>query len=311
PTTPVTFVSLACSGATIKEGLVGSYDGIDKKSDEPPLPPQLDVLRQIEASRPVDALIISIGANDVHFSDVVKACVPHPLHLLRARRCFDNQVTFGKKTYPNVANAVADLVAALPAAYKDLGSRLREIGIPAQDVYLMQYFDPIAGANGAACTSRWRILGISATAIEQARARILTPLNEAGESAAAKGDLKWHYVSGISDRFRGHGYCAKGRDTWVVKLTKSLFREHHYVGVLHPNEEGHRQIARVLAADLEQGIPSACGVAAQACEAAREPEISDTTTAALEGSGAAVVLGLGGIFVSRNRPRWRRNRRTS
>jgi lysophospholipase L1-like esterase len=309
PTTPVTFVSMACSGATVQTGLVASYDGIDQKAGEAPLPPQLDVLRQIETSRPVDALVISIGANDVRFSDVVKTCVPflHPVHPLRARRCFDHQGTLGGITYPNVAQAVARLVNALPDGYDDVGRRLQEIGIPAQDVYLMQYFDPIAGANGAACTKG--ILGISATALAQARASILTVLNKAGEDAAAR--LHWHYVRGISDRFKGHGYCARGRDAWVVKLTKSLFREHHFVGVLHPNEEGHRRIARVLAADLEQGLPSACGVAVQACEAASEPEISDTATGLLEGGGAVVGVGLLGIFLRRNRPRWQRNRDVS
>jgi lysophospholipase L1-like esterase len=303
PTTPVTFVSLACSGATVQEGLVGSYDGAAKKAGEPQLPPQLDVLRQIEASRPVDALVISVGANDVHFSDVVKACVPL-LHPLRARRCFDEKGTIDRNTDQNLGQEIARLVSALPTGYDDVGRRIQEIGIPAQNVYLMQYFDPIAGANGAACTNR--VLGINAAAIARARKDILVPLNDAGETAAKRHN--WHYVRGISDLFRGHGYCADSGHAWVVKLTRSLFREHHFVGVLHPNEEGHRQIAPVLADALEQGIPSDCGVAVQTCGAAREPEISDTATGALEGGGALVGLGLLGILVRRSLPRWRRNR---
>jgi hypothetical protein len=40
----VTFVPLACSGATIEEGLLNPYDGIEKDASKGPLPPQVDQL---------------------------------------------------------------------------------------------------------------------------------------------------------------------------------------------------------------------------------------------------------------------------
>lgn len=305
PTTPVTFVSVACSGATIGTGLVGSYNGIAQKRGEPPLAPQLDVLRQIEASRPVDALVISIGANDVHFSDVVRACVPalNLTHLLRVRHCFNNPGKIQGTEYSDLGREVARLIGALPDGYDELARRIRGIGIPPRNVYLMQYFSPLVGNGGGLCTRG--MLGISAQAISQAQTRILVPLNQAGEEAAKR--LNWHYVSGVADQFRGHGYCASGKATWVVKLTRSLFGQHGFTGVLHPNAEGAQQIAVVLASALERGIPSQCGLALGACAPAALPEVSGTVTGILLGGAGLVGLVLSGVFVSRNWSRWRGN----
>lgn len=98
PRTSVTFVHLACSGATMLYGLRGYYqgtehpEGIDNKvcnPDDPNLPrptppsippadcirPQLDVAKEIVGGREVDAVYVSIGGNDAHFADIVIACV--------------------------------------------------------------------------------------------------------------------------------------------------------------------------------------------------------------------------------------------
>src|SRR6478672_11439489 len=43
----VTFVPLACSGATIDVGLLGAYDGVQPNRRRGPLPPQVDVLDRL------------------------------------------------------------------------------------------------------------------------------------------------------------------------------------------------------------------------------------------------------------------------
>ena len=81
PHSTVTFVSLACSGATIEEGLLGRQ--VNRPSDRPS---QVDALTGLlcppaatcagpDEQRRVDALVISIGGNDIGFSDIVKACI--------------------------------------------------------------------------------------------------------------------------------------------------------------------------------------------------------------------------------------------
>jgi hypothetical protein len=71
PKTSVTFVHLACSGATVVEGIIGPYVGI-----EPGAPvSQIVMADTLVGSREVDAIYTSIGGNDARFADIVKACV--------------------------------------------------------------------------------------------------------------------------------------------------------------------------------------------------------------------------------------------
>ncbi|HEV7720793.1 MAG TPA: hypothetical protein VGO60_05895, partial [Iamia sp.] len=67
PHTSITFVHVACSGASITEGLLGAYDGQDP-SKGTRLAPQLDQVRDLVGTRPIDAVTVSVGANDAKFS---------------------------------------------------------------------------------------------------------------------------------------------------------------------------------------------------------------------------------------------------
>ena len=73
PHSSVTFIHLACSGARVQRGLLREYLGIEP--DGPPFPPQLDRVAELAAGREIDALVISIGGNDVNFSSLIEACI--------------------------------------------------------------------------------------------------------------------------------------------------------------------------------------------------------------------------------------------
>jgi hypothetical protein len=81
PHTSVTFVHLACSGARVHTGLLGEYLGIEE--DGPPLAPQIDRVRELADGHEIDALLISIGGNDVNFANVVESCI-------LGERCYEN-----------------------------------------------------------------------------------------------------------------------------------------------------------------------------------------------------------------------------
>ena len=94
PRTSVTFVHLACSGASIVYGLLGSYTGVEKAGTDnnewcnertgpfdpgpPPgacIDPQIGEAQEIVGNREIDAVYVSIGGNDAHFADIVVACI--------------------------------------------------------------------------------------------------------------------------------------------------------------------------------------------------------------------------------------------
>jgi hypothetical protein len=73
PHTSVTFVHLACSGGRIHRALLEPYLGIEEDGD--PFPPQIDRVAELADGHEIDALFVSIGGNDINFSNVLEACI--------------------------------------------------------------------------------------------------------------------------------------------------------------------------------------------------------------------------------------------
>ena len=71
PDSGLRFISYACSGATIDHGLLGAFR---PRRFEPAEPPQLDRVDDLTPRGSIDALMISIGANDIGFSKIFTFC---------------------------------------------------------------------------------------------------------------------------------------------------------------------------------------------------------------------------------------------
>lgn len=235
PKTTVTFVHLACSGATVDQGLLGPYQGIEPGA---PLDPQIQAMRELLGDREIDAVLISIGANDVRFATIVEKC-------LQDEPCYD----FDNPT--SAASLFESLVVSLPGKYDDVAAALAEAEdpVPATRVMLTEYFDPTRDEYGSACdgemltesvplpirAAAYPHLSITAFEALWASENMLTRLNAAGSSATSRHG--WQRVTGPFASFRNHGYCAP--DHWVVQLSESAARQFDRYGTLHPNVSGH------------------------------------------------------------------------
>jgi len=105
PHSSVTFVHLACSGARMYRGLLGEYAGvIEPEPGDDPFPPQIERVAELADGHAIDALVISIGGNDVNFANVVEACVV-------GERCFDAPVSVDSDLL-SVVDALCPLVGA-------------------------------------------------------------------------------------------------------------------------------------------------------------------------------------------------------
>jgi hypothetical protein len=230
-----TFVTLACSGAEVQEGLLRPYAGIVPDPRVGSYPPQVDRLARIARGRAagdsggaIDAVLLSVGANDVRFSAIVRACAA-PGDCREGRR-----------------KEIGSNLGRLRDSYDVLGARLREAA-PGAPVLITEYFDPTHDEDGEPC-------GQSVAFTTRAEARwayegLLRPLNL--EVAAAAVRNRWHLVDGIASDFRRHGYCA-GKAGWVRRLTGSLFSQRDVWGTLHPSLPGHTAIAKRVAPPLAQ-----------------------------------------------------------
>jgi hypothetical protein len=244
--TSVTFLHLACSGAGIAVGEVAPYFGIAPNGAELPLVSQVSQLQSTVGSRKVDAIVISIGANDIGFGDIVKFCIEHT-------DCQNHAFNAVGQTLDTVTKAK---LKTLPGLYDRLASRLQAAGVPAKRIYITQYFDPTRGSDGTFCD---RIIGGSAgpfdvgfTADEAAWAynAVVRPLNLAVATAATK--HTWHLVGGEADGFRTHGYCAS--NSWIVSIGQTLAEQGNQYGAMHPNLAGHRFTGKLVKTALERDL---------------------------------------------------------
>jgi hypothetical protein len=276
----VTFVSVACSGASIGKGVLTPYAGQTSEIHNkllrmmgPPgedLPPQLEQVRDLLAGprgvRTADALLLSAGANDLQFSDIAKGCLlgiseEYP------NTCVDD---VDGMCYP-ATTWVGRRLEGLDARYKVLGQSLRQRNengtLPHDKVFITEYMDPVHGPGGAPCSygeigfneagvlaGVWGLpaaalglgskIGISPAESRWAFDQVIVPLN--GMVEAAAGQNGWNFVGGIMNEFNGHGLCA-GDARWIRQLPESLDHQGEEVGMLHPNELGHRHFGRQLA----------------------------------------------------------------
>lgn len=239
----LTFVNLACSGATIAHGLLGPYAGIAHEHGPRPAGTQVERLARLDGERPVDAVLISIGANDVNFEPLIRHCALVP-------DCASAPLHAGQAEDADSAEAAA--LTQLASSYDGLARALAPIVPPPRTgptagtapVILSEYFDPLTGPTGKLCS---HLFGgaITHSELQWAEDSVLQPLN--GEASAAAHRHHWQFAGGIAAAFRGHGYCAGSADRWVNRLSESL---PSLRGTLHPNLAGHLAIADRTAPSL-------------------------------------------------------------
>jgi hypothetical protein len=247
--TSVTFVHLACSGATVPVGLTGPYAGVESKPGARPLAAQVEVLNHLAQVRPVDAVLLSVGANDIHFGDVVRFCAnPLPGNCFAKR--FNPAGPDGDEGQ-TTAEVVAESLAALPGRYRELDQKI-DPSIPRSHIHVVEYFDPTGDSDGRTCESGPP--GVSRPELEQAKTGMLQPLNRAVAAAAER--FGWDEVTGVAAEFRLHGYCAQ--QPWVVRLGRSFLdlggspALKRLLGTLHPNGAGQEAIGELISAGLER-----------------------------------------------------------
>jgi hypothetical protein len=218
PHSTITFVHLACSGSVIgppqffptkpRGGLFETDIGEDHCCNEnSTIPPQLDDLAWLNRKRPIDAVTISAGGNDLGFAFITARCAEDlPNILNRDWTACDRQVN-------RVVAPLNRALDALPGKLDALRKRLGEIGVPPGAVYVTGYPDIMQGSPGPLLLG-----GITASESVWAAQNLIEPLNHALSS-----DRGWTYVPPGADWAR-HGVGA-GDDRWANTLEDSLIAQ--------------------------------------------------------------------------------------
>jgi Ca2+-binding RTX toxin-like protein/nitrogen fixation protein FixH len=250
PHSAVTFVHLACSGASITTGLLGDYDGQDPSAGTK-LKPQMDQLKELVGARPVDAMTVSIGANDAEFSAVVKAClIQTNCHLPNGTGQKNGVELFDEKA-PLITKNYALLDARLDKMAKQEVGDVKLRG----KVFVTEYMDVTKDDDGSYCTGKTakereagndaggtaNTDGLNQAEMTWADGYVQDGLNKRvtdGIAAAnANGGAEIQFIGGIKAKFAKHGYCAQ--DRYIRTLTESALYQRGVDGAFHPNAEGH------------------------------------------------------------------------
>jgi hypothetical protein len=248
PHSTVTFISLACAGASIDGGLLGPHRGQT---------PQVDALARLlcppaaacsgaDQQRRIDALVISIGGNDLMFSEIITYCATSIFGCTGVHQSGQSPLTAAQQT-----------LAAIGTRYVALFRAINE-RLSVTQVYLTENADATVGVDGEYCAIGGFPYGlrISSADVAWLQQNLLTKLNNT-ERAVSR-TLGWVFIDGIANRFHGHGYCAA--DGWFVTYPESWRRQGDDEGTMHPNRQGHliyaQRISAVVGAALS-AVPRA------------------------------------------------------
>jgi lysophospholipase L1-like esterase len=252
----VIMVHLGCSGASMSRGgTTLAYDGVEP--DEGVQAPQLRELARVAAGREIDAVLLSIGVNDLGdkgFGNIVSGCLSN----------LTGSCDVADSTGTNARAQVDRNLPKLKSLYQKLNDKLQPNAIDAKRVFITEYPDPSQNIFGLPC--RIDTVGfILAITVEEMRGlgKTSADLNtEVRSSAQAHG---WNYVGGIYDKFKKRGYCSP--DSAIVKIIDSALDQLDTDGSFHPNSKGHaitREaiLAKLIPALQTNDLPRAPGGAA-------------------------------------------------
>ena len=237
----VTFIHLACSGASIEEGLLAPYEGIEDTAGDR-LPGQVLRARALLAKREIDAVLMTIGVNDFGFAQIVKFCVIRP-------DC-ENRDYPGLSSGESLNAFTVRRLGELPARFRLLANAFRNIGVRPARVFPSHYPNILSEPGGGLCDEVVDdavplVPGVDISRNESVWLfnSLLVPLNSAISDAAR--DNGWTVTPGAREAFAGRGYCAPAADRWVVTKVESVANQGNDAGTLHPNPAGHQAMGAV------------------------------------------------------------------
>jgi lysophospholipase L1-like esterase len=248
----VTFLGFGRSGSEIDNGILGPRtSGLLLGGGSQPIDGwtgnrgQIQEARDTAAGRPVDAVVVSVGINDLGFSSLVQNSI------LKAS---------GQARKDRIAGANRKVDQDLPARLNQLRAAIDEQLQPRR-VFITEYpvgvFQEIAlGAPpcGVLSSSIPNLIGHPGFNLDGPDARDMHAVGiRLNTMIQRKADeFGWIYVGGIAKACDGHGYCS--RQPYFVSAEESCLNQGDFEGMIHPNALGHAATRDALAQALHDHL---------------------------------------------------------
>lgn len=249
----ITFLSFARSGSEIDDGLLGprtvdpdllltefdnlSLDGWTKNRG------QIQEAKDTVQNRRIDALIITIGVNDLGFTTLLKKSLLW---------------TSGERRTQRIKGVERRLDQEFPLELENLKNAINSQLGP-RKVFITEYpvgiFKELETQKPCGILGSFSIENVFAGFdVDKSDAKAMGELGRLlNKKIRAKADeFGWVFVDGIQQGFDGHGYCSSR--PYFVSAEESCRNQGDFEGTLHPNKLGHEVtrdcIARALKREL-------------------------------------------------------------
>ncbi len=255
-------INLACSGASTVH-LRSSANGGQSYRGEPA---QADQLAAVAEVHDVAVVVVSVGGNDLGFTDVITDCVAGYLTSTRwaPNTCFQAQDS-------KLTTALPEAMANVAAVLADLRSVLDSNGDSGARIILQSYPSPVAEASNV----RFVETGWDRTArggcpfwdadLEWANGSLIPRITAGLRAVAAAAGAEF---LDLSAALKGHEACAAsaqqgtgndgGSAEWIRFVTTGL-TQGDIEESLHPNAYGQRAIGRCIALAVQSDpAPDLC-----------------------------------------------------
>ncbi len=234
PHIAVTYIPLGCTGATIAAGLLGQQDqresdcapGYYSASCSHPVMAQLDALKAAlneahrkDRTRNLDLVLLTVGANDIGFSELVAGVIVDPSAkeynaLKRAKLITD-------------VETATDNLATLTTNFARLRTALKQVvGNKLEKVVYVSYGNPALHNNGEPCSTTKQGFDIHpafeingpllkqtsdfVTGLFFKRLKVLATCD--GRGICQSDDDRMTFVDQHQKQFEDHGFCAEAKD---------------------------------------------------------------------------------------------------
>jgi hypothetical protein len=245
PRSSVTFVWDACSGARSDQLWKNSYEG-QEPSGGVMLPPQIDQVNSVIGDRKPDAIIMSVGINDLYFGSIMAFCATYDItgtaltnHTCESAHVAPTTDAFGYTTAysespdfadATVAQRTAERLTVLPGRLALLNEQIATLD--AAHIFATQYPDESTNEGGKLCNNTGPFPKLPAA--------VWGWLQQVGNGLngviAGTSSLGWVPVTGVAAAFIGHGYCSV--DSYFDTPTRSQWEQGNRNGSFHANAAG-------------------------------------------------------------------------
>jgi GDSL-like Lipase/Acylhydrolase family len=248
------FANFACTGSTYLNGIVAPRTGQVGSASVTYRPAQFgnwktrtDLNTAYGAAHP-DVVLVTLGADDVHFVEIIEACVTDSVLDPSACTASDPGPTIEQDYFaelPTLMQHYRDLVAAIRAR----GAAARPSRVPT--IVFTTYPDPLPAAEAdlsvTACPDAAHLSAAQISYLSQLLDGVTQLLRSSlsGEPGVA--------IADVSHAFDGHRLCSS--DPWAYGPSV-LATNPSSNAPYHPTPEGQRAVARIVSAAVPRSVTS-------------------------------------------------------